>query len=64
VLGEQETEALAHALRADLDDPMARMRSVEPEKVERVITLLRSGDRVHLERTPPWKSGDEPEVTT
>jgi hypothetical protein len=58
VLAEKETEELAHALRADLDDPLARPPSVERETVERIITLLRAGDRVRLEHTPPWKSGD------
>jgi hypothetical protein len=55
-----EARALASALQADLDDPAAGVRPVPRERVEAVVHILGAGEPVHLERTPVWKSGDEP----
>jgi hypothetical protein len=43
-----------------LDDPTADVRPVPRERVEAVAHILGSGEPVHLERTPEWRSGDEP----
>jgi hypothetical protein len=55
-----EARALASALQADLEDPAASERPVPRERVEAVVHILGSGEPVHLERTPEWKSGRTP----
>ncbi len=55
-----EARELASALQADLDDPVASVRPVPRERVEAVVHILGAGEPVHLERTPEWKSGEEP----
>jgi hypothetical protein len=60
VLGAQEARELASALQADLDDPAASVRPIPRETVESVVHILGAGEPVRLQRTPVWKSGDEP----
>jgi|SRR5215216_1444842 len=60
VLKGDEARELADALEADLNDDKAPLRHVTKDRVEAVVHILRAGEQVHLEETPPWKSGDEP----